>query len=68
MDWSGEYLVNSEALRDPVGRQYYIRIWESGEWQTRIAECRQRSANPLPGKQMVVALKRKRLGEMPSLP
>jgi hypothetical protein len=36
-----------------VGCQYSIRIWESGEWQTRTAECRQRSANPLPGKQMV---------------
>jgi hypothetical protein len=23
----------------PVGCQYYIRIWESGEWQTRTAEA-----------------------------
>jgi hypothetical protein len=53
---------------ETVGCQYSIRIWESGEWQTRTAECRQRGANPLPGKQMVVGLKRKRLGEMPSLP
>ena len=33
--------------------QNLIRIWESGEWQTRTGECRQRSANPLPGKQRV---------------
>ena len=32
------------------------------------AECRQRSANPLPGKQMVAGLKRKELGVLPSLP
>jgi hypothetical protein len=50
-----------------VGCQCSIRIWESGEWQTRTAECRQRSANPLPRKQMVVALRRKRLGVLPSL-
>ena len=52
-----------------VRYQYSIRIWESGEWQTRTAECRQKSANPLLRNQMVVDLKRKRLGEMrrPSL-
>ena len=50
------------------GARHSIRIWESGEWQTRTAECRQRSANPLPRKQMVAGLKRKRLGDMPSLP
>jgi hypothetical protein len=26
----------------------------SGQWQTMTAECRQKSANPLPRKQMVV--------------
>ena len=51
-----------------VGYQYSIRIGESSEWQTRTAECRQKSANPLLRNQMVVDLKRKRLGEMPSLP
>jgi hypothetical protein len=50
----------------PVGCQYYIPIWESGEWHTRTAECRQRSANPLPGKQMVGGLKRKRLAKCPA--
>jgi len=45
-----------------VGWQRFIRIWESGEWQTRTAECRQRSANPLPGKQMVVALATRKAG------
>ena len=36
-----------------MGCQYSIRIWKSGEWQTRTAECRQRSANPLPITQRV---------------
>jgi hypothetical protein len=27
-------------------------FWEGGEWQTRTAECRRGSANPLPRKQM----------------
>jgi len=51
-----------------VGPKNPIRIWKSGEWQTRTAECWQRRANSLPRKQMAVGLKRKRLGEMPSLP
>ena len=36
-----------------VGCQNLIRIWDSGEWQTRTAECRRRAANPLPGKQRI---------------
>jgi hypothetical protein len=50
-----------------VGAKNLIHIWESGEWQTRTAESRQWGANPLPGKQMVAGLKRKRLGVLPSL-
>jgi len=51
-----------------VGCQYSIRIWESGEWQTRIAECRQSSANPLPRKQMVTDLWHEKAGLNARLP
>ena len=37
----------SVAHERAVGCQYSIRIWESGEWQTRTAECRQRVGDPL---------------------
>jgi hypothetical protein len=52
----GCFSGDHRCLRMPVGCQYSVRIWESGEWQTRTAECRRRSANPLPRTQMVIAL------------
>ena len=62
------YLRKSSGYRC-VGWQYSIRIWETGEWQTRTAECRQRSASPLPRKQMVAGLAAKEAGRnaQPSL-
>ena len=49
----------------PVGCQYPISIWESGEWKTRTAECRQMSTTPLPRKQMVTKDGRPRGQEKP---
>ncbi len=45
--------MSSRLTSEGVGYQYSIRIWESDGWQTRTAECRQKSANPLPRKLMV---------------
>ena len=66
-------LVDAEGLwgariSSACGCQFSIRLRESSERQTSTAECRQSSASPLTRKQMVVGLKRKRLGVLPSPP